>query len=181
MNPFDMAIVVILSYCMIRGAFRGVIREVAGIAGIIGGFYAAFAHYQTIAPLLSKWIHNVHYLYISSFLILFCAVFLGITLAGVLIRTLLRLMLLGVVDRVLGSVFGAAKGVIIVSLLFFLLITFLPAGGVQMIRNSVMAPHMNTIAGSFARVVPEDTRRSLAQRIEQVKADWEEARPSTGK
>jgi membrane protein required for colicin V production len=90
-------------------------------------------------------------------------------------------MLLGVVDRVLGSLFGAIKGVIIVSLLFFVLITFLPAGGVQMMRNSVMAPHMNTIAVSFSRVVPEDTRRSLARRIEQVKADWEKARSSSGK
>lgn len=177
MNPFDMAIVVILSYCMIRGAFRGIIREVAGIAGILGGFYAAFIHHDTLAPLLSGWIHNMHYLYISSFILLFCVVFLVVMLVGVVIRALFKLMLLGFIDRVLGIVFGGAKAVIIVSLLFFMLITFLPAGGVHMVRDSVLAPHMNFIAGGFARVVPEGVRSSVAQRIRDVKSEWEKSQP----
>lgn len=173
MNPFDMVIVVILSYCIIRGAFRGVIREVTAIAGVLGGFYAGFMHHDALAPLLSNWIHNIHYLYIASFLVLFCAVFLAVTLAGFLLRTLLKLMLLGVIDRVLGSVFGGIKAVIVVSLLFFLLVTFLPAGGANMVRDSVIAPHMNSLAGGIARVIPGDARDAIARKIRDIKAEWE--------
>ncbi|MFO7861924.1 MAG: CvpA family protein [Desulfosalsimonas sp.] len=173
MNPFDMVIVVILSYCIIRGAFRGVIREVASIAAVLGGFYAAFMHHDALAPLLSGWIQNMHYLYITSFLVLFCAVFLAVTLAGVLIRTLLKLMLLGVIDRVLGSVFGALKAVIVISLLFFLLITFLPEGGARMVRDSVVAPHINAIASGIARVIPQEAREAVDRRIRDLKTQWE--------
>lgn len=173
MNPFDMVIVVILSYSIIRGAFRGVIREVAAIVGVVGGFYAAFMHHDLLAPLLSGWIENLHYIYIASFLILFCAFFLAATLVGFLLRTLLKLMLLGVIDRVLGAVFGALKAVILVSLLFFLLITFLPAGGRQMVNESVMAPRINAVAGGVARVIPRDVRQSVAQRMQELKTEWE--------
>ena len=141
--------------------------------GVLGGFYAAFMHHDTLAPLFSQWIHNLHYLYITCFLLLFCGVFLAVTLVGILLRTLLKLMLLGILDRVLGSVFGAVKGVVLAAVLFFLLITFLPNGGAQMVRDSVLAPHMNFVAGGIARLVPEQTRQSVSRRIQELKNQWE--------
>lgn len=181
MNPFDMAIGVILGYCMIKGVFRGFIREAAAIAGLLGGFYAALVYHDTLAPAFSGLIHNLHYLYIFSFLVLFCTVFLGVTLLGMLIRALLRLMLLGVLDRVFGSVFGAVKGIVIAALLFFLLATFLPRGGAAMVRDSVLAPHVNFLAGGIARVIPQEARRSLVRRIQELKTEWEQARSETGR
>ena len=48
MNPFDMVIVVILSFCLIRGFFRGLIKELASIVGVLGGFYAAYTYYPIL-------------------------------------------------------------------------------------------------------------------------------------
>jgi membrane protein required for colicin V production len=39
MNPF---ILTILSYGLIRGIFRGLVREISSIVGVLGGFYAAY-------------------------------------------------------------------------------------------------------------------------------------------
>ena len=44
MNYLDIIIVVILSYCVIRGVFRGLIKELSSIIGVFGGFYAAYTY-----------------------------------------------------------------------------------------------------------------------------------------
>ncbi|MGD9259358.1 MAG: CvpA family protein, partial [Desulfobacterales bacterium] len=38
MNPFDILIIIILGYSLIRGLFRGLVKEVASIIGVLGGF-----------------------------------------------------------------------------------------------------------------------------------------------
>lgn len=174
-----MVVVVILGYCIIKGAFRGIIREASAIIGVLGGFYAAFMFYQTLAPAFSGLISTVSYRYFAAFLVLFCGVFVAAVLAGMLVRTLVQLMLLGVVDRTFGSVFGAVKGVIVVSLLFFLLTFLLPQGASRaMVRDSRLAPHVNTVAAGIIMVIPEDARRAFSARLEELKLKWlEQNRP----
>ncbi|MFW6080805.1 MAG: CvpA family protein [Desulfosalsimonas sp.] len=175
LNPFDMVVVVILGYCVIKGAFRGIIREAAAIVGVLGGFYGAFMFHDALAPVFSGLTDNVVYMHFAAFLVLFCGVFAAAVFAGMLVRALVQLMLLGVVDRALGSVFGALKGVIVVALLFFLLTFFLPQGGSStVIRDSKLAPHANSIAAGIVRVIPEDTRRAFAARVRELRLKWEE-------
>ena len=75
MNLFDVIILVIFGYCLIRGLFRGLIKELASIVGVLSGFYAAYTYYQEVARLMSEWISNEAYLNIVSFLIIFCFIF----------------------------------------------------------------------------------------------------------
>ena len=69
MNPFDILIITILAYGLIRGIFRGLIREISSIVGVLGGFYAAYSYYPHVANLISAWISNPAYLNILSYLI----------------------------------------------------------------------------------------------------------------
>ena len=71
MNTFDIAIIVIFGFCMIRGFFRGLIKELSSIIGVLGGFYAAYTYYMQVAIPLSGWIQNDSYRNILSFLIIF--------------------------------------------------------------------------------------------------------------
>ena len=172
MNPFDMAIIVVLGYCIIRGIFRGLIKEVSSIAGLAAGFYVAYSYHGSVAPLFSTWITEPAYLKITSFVLLFCSVFLTIALIGILIRFVIKLVLLGVVDRVLGGVFGALKAVLVVSFAYILLITFLPVGGVSVVSSSKLAPQINTIARGIIQVVPKDVRNSYHKKLSELKKDW---------
>ncbi len=181
LNPVDMVVVVILGYCIIRGAFRGIIREAAAISGVLGGFYAAFVFYDDFAPVFAGFIETPDYRYAAAFLALFCGVLLAAILAGMLVRALVRIVMLGVVDRACGSLFGAAKGVIIVALLFFLLSSFLPAGGKAVMNESRLAPHINTVAAGIIRVIPEDARKAFAGRVKDLKRKWEEANMQNSK
>lgn len=174
MNPFDMAVVAIMCYCVIRGIFRGFIREISAIAGLVGGFYIAYAHYHDLAPFLGQWISNPTYMNIFSFLVMFTAIFTLVTGLGILVRTLLKTVFLGFVDRFFGAAFGAAKGVALAAALFFLLSIFLPTGGVNMIRQSKTAPAVNRAAGIIVQLVPEGVRIQVENKIKGLKERWEE-------
>ena len=111
MNPFDIFIIVIIAYSLIRGLFRGLVKEVSSIIGVLGGFYAAYSYYPMVAKLLAGLIVNSSYLNILSFLIIFCSVLIIISILGIVIKYLLNVAFLGWVDRICGVGFGLIKGI----------------------------------------------------------------------
>ncbi|MCP3873660.1 MAG: CvpA family protein, partial [Desulfobacteraceae bacterium] len=58
MNVFDIAIIVIISFCLIRGLFKGLIGEISGIVGVVAGFYGAYTYYPMVTAYGEKWIEN---------------------------------------------------------------------------------------------------------------------------
>jgi membrane protein required for colicin V production len=172
MNPFDMVIIVILGYCMIRGIFRGLIKEVFAALGVLAGIYIAYFYHETLTLILSEWMTKTVYLQMISFVILFCLVFLMITVVGMLIRLIINIALLGVMDRIFGAVFGALKAILIISFVYALLVTFLPQGGVSVVNGSKLAPQINAIAGGIVRVIPKNTKDVFNNKLNKLKKDW---------
>ncbi len=172
MNPFDMAIVVILGYCVIRGIFRGLIKEVFSAIALVTGFYVAYYYSETVSLMLSEWITAPAYIHIISFVLLFCIVFLIITVIGLLLRFIVKIALLGVLDRIFGGVFGALKAIVIISLVYLLLTTFLPRGGRSMVLKSKLAPQVYAIGKGIVCVIPESTRDTFNKNLENLKKDW---------
>jgi membrane protein required for colicin V production len=172
MNYLDIIIVVILSYCVIRGVFRGLIKELSSIIGVFGGFYAAYTYYMVVAEFLSEWISNPEYLNILSFMLIFCSVFLVISILGVIINYLLKLAFLGWFDRFCGAVFGAMKGMLIVSVILISLTTFLPKG-TPVIKDSLLSPHVTLISEKMIKVVPKDMKDVFTTKITELKKEWD--------
>lgn len=172
MNGFDIAIIVVLGYCVIRGIFRGFIKEIAAIAAMLAGFYAAYIFHSEVASLLSPWISDPDYRLIAAFALVFFGVFFGVTLVGGLIRMLASAASLGVVDRMLGAVFGAAKAVLLVTLVHIVLTTFTPVGNMSFIKNSRLAEPMVEAGRLIVAVMPDALTKTYDQKMEQFKNGW---------
>ena len=175
MNLFDMLAVVILAFCVIRGVFRGLVKEISSIIGVLGGFYAAYTYYTVPAGLLSRWISDSAHVNIVSFLLVFCTVFLWISMLGVVIKHLLNIAFLGWVDRICGSAFGLLKGVLLVSVLLIIFTAFLPMGA-PFVKDSVLAPHLSLVSEKMAKVVSRDMKQQFAENIEELKKSWKMTR-----
>lgn len=171
MNPLDILIVVILTYCLTMGFFRGLFRELASISGVLAGFYAAYTYYMYLAAYLSKWISDTGYLNILSFLIIFLSIFVLIGILGAIVKYLLKIITFGWLDRVSGGVFGLIKGTLIVSVLLMVFTAFLPKGA-PIIRNSLLAPRVILLSEKMSEVVSQDMRRSFSAKIEYFKKAW---------
>jgi membrane protein required for colicin V production len=171
MNPFDILILVILGYSLVRGLFRGLVKEISSIIGVFGGFYAAYTYYTVLARYLSGLIHDASYLNILSFLIIFCFVLIAVSILGVIIKYLLNIAFLGWVDRIGGFVFGITKAVLIVCVLFISLTAFLPKGS-SFIKDSVLAPHVSWISEKMARVVSKQMKQDFMTKLGDLKKSW---------
>lgn len=171
MNLFDMVCIIILGYCLVRGIFRGLIKELSSIVGVFGGFYAAYTYYMKVGKLFSSWISNTSYLNILSFLIIFCGVFIIISIIGVIIKYLLNIAFLGWVDHICGAVFSTIKGILIVSMLLMILTAFLPKN-TPLIKNSLLSPIISSVSEKMSKVVSKDMKREFVAKIEEYKKAW---------
>jgi membrane protein required for colicin V production len=171
MNPFDILILVILGYSLVRGLFRGLVKEISSIIGVFGGFYAAYTYYGVFARFLAGLIHDVSYLNIVSFLIVFCCVLIIVSVLGIIIKYLLNIAFLGWVDRIGGLVFGFIKAILIVSVLFISLTAFLPRGS-SFIKDSVLAPHVSWVSEEMAKVVSKQMKQEFMTKLGELKKLW---------
>jgi len=114
----DIVILLILIFFFISGARRGLIRQVIDIVGIILAFIGAFylAHY--LAEYLER---SIELTYNISLVVAAIVIFIGILIIfhalGLLFKKLAEITLFDSVDRVGGGLFGAFKGVLLISLL----------------------------------------------------------------
>ncbi|GAB6905249.1 conserved membrane hypothetical protein [Desulfosarcina cetonica] len=171
MNPFDILIVTILAYGLIRGIFRGLVRELASIVGVLGGFYAAYTYYPQMASLLAPWISSPIYLNILSYLIIFSLVVIVVSILAVVVKYLLNIAYLGWLDRVSGALFGVLKSGLVICVLFIVLTAFLPKGA-PLIRNASLAPHVATVSEVMAKVLSKDMKKGFVLKIKELRKSW---------
>jgi membrane protein required for colicin V production len=171
MNALDIAISLIGGFCLVRGLFRGVIKEITSVVGVFGGFYGAYTFYPLLAGWLSRLIANRAYLNIISFFLAFTIIFLAIGFAGVILKHLFRAAALGWADRILGGTFAMVKAVLIVSVLLIPLMAFLPKDS-AVIKNSRIAPYVSATSEKLVAAVPMEMREKFRDNVKALKASW---------
>jgi len=171
MNILDVAIGVIAGFCLVRGVFRGIVKELTSIVGVFVGFYAAYTYYPVVGDWISHLIKDKSYLNIASFFIAFTIVFLAVGLVGIVLKYLAKAAALGWADRILGGTFGVVKAVLIVSVLMVPLTTFLPQKS-PFIKDSLLAPNVSAITEMIVAVVPKEMRQKFGDNINALKEVW---------
>ncbi len=121
-NPADIIILLILIPAFIGGIRKGFIRQVAALGALILGIWAGW-HFSS---LLSGWIKPLfdsesNLIDILSFTIIFIAVLFFVNLIGRAVAGVVKLVLLGWLDRLLGVIFAVVKYSFVLSILIYLL------------------------------------------------------------
>lgn len=171
MNALDYTLIAVFGYCLGRGVFRGLVKELSSIIGVLGGFYAAYSYYPLLAKPLANWITNPGYLNIISFLILFVSIYLVVSFTGVVIKHLMNIAFLGWIDRVCGALFGSLKGLLIISIMILMLTAFLPKNA-MILKRSIITQNMMNFSAAFVKVVPQDMRRGFQAKMKELKKTW---------
>lgn len=171
MNLIDITIILILTFCLIRGIYRGIVKELSSIIGVLGGFYAAYTYYPLLTPHLATWITVEAYRKIAAFLVIFCGIFILIGLLGLLIKFALRITFMTWVDRVFGAGFGAVRGILIAGVLFTALVAFLPADSTVM-KTSLLSRHVAALSETMSVFVSKTMQRDLNANMKQLKKAW---------
>ena len=174
MNPLDIVITIILSYCLIRGGFRGLVKEVSAIIGVLGGFFLAVNYYHPIALILQKQIGDTPFLNILSFMIIFGVTLFLVNLIGIVIKRMLESSNLTWFDRFCGCIIGTAKALLISAVIVVALTTFLPKSA-PLVRESLMAPYITLIAQEMAKVATQDMKQQYNKKMTDLKKAWQQS------
>jgi membrane protein required for colicin V production len=116
-HPVDVALALVVLTSAVLGAWRGLLYEVLSLLSWVAAFFAA----QTWASDAAAWLPlgqvGEPWLTMAGFLSVFvCTAFAGGFVAWV-VQKLVAQLGLRPVDRTLGAVFGAARGLLLVTLM----------------------------------------------------------------
>jgi len=120
----------LLLYGIIQGFRRGLIRELTHIGGVVLGIWIAITVSGSVADIARK-DYNIDGIWLShaSFLLVVVTVYIVMFLLGKVLQTAIRLMMLGMFDRVAGAILGGVKMWLILGMFIILLLNLniLPA------------------------------------------------------
>lgn len=118
----DFAILIIIIASAIYGAFKGFVSQLASIVSLLLGVWCAF-EFSDFAASHIKELFSIGEtaLYIFSFIAILVVVIILGNFIGKGIEKIIHFTLLGWLNRLLGIIFSAAKWVIIMSLIAYMI------------------------------------------------------------
>lgn len=151
-------------FFLLRGIFRGFLREIASLAGIVLGILLGSLFQPQITDLLKAYVPDFYYLPLVSFVFIFTAVLIVSNLLGYALSRLFKKIFLGWVDRLLGVGLALTKGIILTYLIIVLLTFFLPAKA-PLVANSKLAPWIIVSYQSMIRMISPERYETWKKRL----------------
>jgi membrane protein required for colicin V production len=120
MTIFDYVVLGMIGFSILVGLMRGVIGELFSVLGWVLAFYLANRFNAQVMAYMPEQIPGEAVKAMASFLVVFLLVLFVSTLLALLLTSLMKAIGLGGLNRVLGGLAGAIKGVLAVCILVML-------------------------------------------------------------
>lgn len=160
MTPFDYVVLGVLAVSLLVGGVRGVIGEILALVAWLAAFLAARTWAGAAGDLLLAELSDPLWRQIAGFVLVFIAVLILFALLRWLAGLLLKAAGLRPLDRLLGALFGMARGVLVV-LLLVLLAGLTPLPQQSWWRQAMLAAPLETVVLGVKPWLPPE----LAKRI----------------
>ncbi len=123
MNSIDLIVIIVTSFFLLRGLFRGFILELTIVVGLIAGYILAASYHDLIAAILFEYFPQLpeSAANIISFAVIFITVNIVLRIVAGIITKTIKFAMLGWLNRMLGALFGTIKSVVILSIMVFIL------------------------------------------------------------
>lgn len=162
MNAADILILGLIVLSMLLGLLRGFVSGIISLVSWVAAFWVAWAFGGTVATWYAGLLEDQAARFVAGYLTCFLAVLVVGALFGWLMRGLLQRGGLRGDDRLLGMLFGLARGLLLVTAVVFLLgFTALP-GEATWWRQSRLLPGFEAGADWLARRLPPEVSGYLS-------------------
>jgi len=160
MTVFDYAVLAIVALSILLSVIRGLVREILALLAWVAAFVVANLFGGRVAALLPAQIPSEELRLLAGFVGIFFVVLLLMSLVSIAVSGLVKNAGLGAEDRILGGVFGLARGVLILLVLVLLAgLTPLPKEPVW--RNAVFSQPLEALAMAVKIWLPGDLSRRI--------------------
>lgn len=144
-TTLDWVLLAVMAYTALRGAFRGLFREMLGIGTVAGAYLLTNLLQPIAAPGIKHMFDNQTVGAVVAYVAVFVACVLALNLAaGILTRLSNDKKPAYVLNWMGGAVVGGCKGLLVVAIILFL-VRALPDGD-KYAKNSVTVPYLAPLA-----------------------------------
>lgn len=160
MTLFDYIVLGIISISVLLSITRGVVREVVSLLGWIIAFFVASHYAANFEPLLPQTVKDQSIRMLIVFVLTFFVALVVVMVGSMLLSKLVKSIGLGLIDRILGAVFGLARGLLVV------LIMMLGAGFTALPQQSfwqqaLLSEPLEMIAIQVVPWLPQDLKQHI--------------------
>ncbi|WP_241497519.1 CvpA family protein [Sulfurovum riftiae] len=179
-NYFDITIAAIVLILGIKGFMNGFIKEVFGLAGLIGGVYFGSRFADTAATFINDnflKMQNPTLLKLLGFLAVLVIIWLGMTLLGSILSKLSSESGLGFINRLLGFIAGGGKYFIIFALIVTALsnVTLVKENLGKYVKDSMLYPYLLEAGSAIIHLDPatlglgDESKTKLLKNVANIK------------
>ncbi len=170
---FDLGIGALLLIFGVKGLFNGLVKEVFGLVGIVGGIFVASRYAQNVGELIDSSIYHIanrSSIYFIGFLVALLAFWLASIFIGFLFTKLMGLSGLGLLNRILGFLVGSLKIFLIFSVLVYALRSMEIFKGTidSKLQNSYIYPYLIKSGKYIVKFKLDNDKKVIIQPIKEV-------------
>ncbi|MGE5647261.1 MAG: CvpA family protein [Acidobacteriota bacterium] len=173
-NWLDVVLALILAASIVRGLVKGLARTGIGLASVVVGVLCGLWFYGVVGGQMRDYISSRPLANLAGFLVIFTFVVVLGWLLGMLLERLLKLVHLSWLNRLLGGAFGAVRGVLLCTVIVFVLMAFAIKPPPRAVAESRLAPYVMGAARVMAYAAPHDVRASFHGSYDKLKGAWKE-------
>jgi membrane protein required for colicin V production len=169
MNTFDIVVVVVVGGLTLLGLFKGMVKQLVALAGVVAGYMVAMRFYEPASRFFTSFHPGTAK--VISFIAIFVACIICAHIIGGVVGKLFGISGLGFFNRIGGGLVGFLKGCLIVSLVVMVLIAFLPANS-GLFKGSSTIKYILPVVGVMKHISPEKVKAGYNEKAEKAKSIW---------
>ncbi|MFB3826940.1 MAG: CvpA family protein [Bryobacteraceae bacterium] len=173
MNWLDLLLAALVLWSVVTAFRKGISRELIGFATVIAAIIAGAWFYGSVGYYLLPYLKTRALANLAGFLAVFCGVILVGSGIGQFAKRMMKTVGLGFFDRVMGAVFGFARGLLISIALVMAIMAFAPGDKPpRSVVNSRLAPYVMDAARVCSAIAPHELRDGFQKSYGEIRNVW---------
>ncbi len=166
----DLIVGVIIILLILRGLFRGFIKEVLFIVAVVGGLFIANTFWRIIDAQIKGFFPSPATSHFASYLISFIVGFVIVLIVVSMLRKIASISVLSSADKIAGGLFGLIKGIIICGAFLMFITFFWP----KATSHSKLCPYVIKATKSLYLFVPQSIRQEFNEKSREIRKYFSE-------
>ncbi|MRG55828.1 membrane protein required for colicin V production [Phyllobacterium sp. YR620] len=144
---------------------RGFSREVLSVVSWAAAAAAAYLFYKPVVPFLTPYISNDTIVQIAAAGLVFVVTLIVVSIITMKIADFIIDSRIGALDRTLGFLFGAARGILLVVVAMLFFNWLVPENQPAWVGNAKSKPMIDQLGAKLVGLLPEDPESTILKRL----------------